>query len=193
MGLTSKRIILSALILWFCAVGVIGIFFTERNQYRTGGSLPRPDLTCEDIEPYLQASTNWATQKLRYDRAYTELIEWHRLPRNEERPERPVLPELPGAEPHWLSYRPWFAPLDFDSGWRTTCLTGAPASEVLVPGRKGTPIRFRTEWLWPSTQWITATVLAVVLTLTALAMKAVWSGGQPGAKLPGSAERPQGE
>lgn len=193
MSLTTKRILLSALILWFCAVGMIGLFFTERNQYRTGGSPSRPALTCEDIEPYLQAKTNWTTQKLRHDRAIRELMEWHRLPSNEERPERPVIPEYPGAEPSWSSYSPSFAPLNFDSGWRTTCLTGAPASTVLVAGRKGTPISFRTEWLWPSTQWITATVLAVVLTLAAVALKAVWSGGQPGVHNPGSTERPQGE
>ena len=193
VGLNSKRIVLTNLILWFCAVTAIGLFFTERNQYKIGGISPMPDLTCADIEPYLEARTNWATQKLRYDRATTALMEWASIPWNEEKPERPVLPEYPGAEPYWSSYRPWFAPLDFDSGWRTPCLTGAPTSTVLVPGWEGTPSSVRTEWIWPSTQWLTATALAVVLTLAALALKAVWSGGHPGAQDSSSTEHPQGE
>ena len=191
MSLTTKRILLSTLILWFCAVGVIGLFFTERNEYTTGGGFfdrPRSEFTCGDARPFHDALRTYEAKKRRWDASLRELMTWDAFS-DEPRPE---LAEPPGITPLWRDYAPASAPSFYQDDWRTTCATGSN-STVLISAYTPPPVVFHSEWIWPKTQWLFASVLATLVAVATIALRAVWSGGQPGVQNPGSTERPQGE
>ena len=100
MSLTTKRILLSTLILWFCAVGVIGLVFTERNEYTTGGGLfsrSQSEFTGGDARPFHVAISTYESKKRRWDASFQELMAWDAFS-DEPRPE---LTESPGIMPLW--------------------------------------------------------------------------------------------
>jgi len=169
---TAIRIVLTSIIIWLCVVVTIGIFFTERNSYTTGGGRLYGELTCEDVRPYHDAVQTW-------EAAESHWTKWlaGEIP-------SPTRPFPPGVQPSWNSFRPMFAPA-YDDDWREICSRGSD-STILVESSIPPPVVRHTEWIWPKTEWLISTGLAVLATFAVVALRAVWSGGTADPETSGS-------